>query len=59
MLYIHIYIYIYTHTHTHTHTHISEKAMGPDSSTPAWKIPWTEESGRLSPWGREELDTTE
>src|SRR5574337_1179241 len=32
--------------------------MATHSSTPAWKIPWTEEPGRLySPWGREELDT--
>ena len=27
--------------------HTSEKAMAPHSSTFAWKIPWTEESGRL------------
>ena len=26
---------------------ISEKAMPPHSSTLAWKIPWTEEPGRL------------
>ena len=26
---------------------IAEKAMVPDSSTPAWKIPWREEPGRL------------
>ena len=25
----------------------------------AWRIPWTEEPGSYSPWGREELDTTE
>ena len=24
-----------------------QKAMAPHSSTRAWKIPWTEESGRL------------
>ena len=24
-----------------------EKAMAPHSSTPAWKIPWTEEPGGL------------
>ena len=24
-----------------------EKAMAPHTSTPAWKIPWTEEPGRL------------
>ena len=35
------------------------KAMAPYSSTLAWKIPWTEEPGRLSPWGRKESDTTE
>ena len=29
-----------------------EKAMAPHSSTLAWKVPWTEEPGRLSPWGR-------
>ena len=28
---------------------ISEKAMAPHSSTFAWKIPWTEEPGRLQP----------
>ena len=30
---------------------ISEKAMAPHSSTLAWKIPWTEESGRLQSVG--------
>ena len=33
--------------------------MATHSSTLAWKIPWTEEPGRLSPWGCEESDTTE
>ena len=33
--------------------------MAPHSSTLAWKIPWMEEPGRLSPWGGEESDTTE
>ena len=28
-------------------TKVSEKAMAPHSSTLAWKIPWTEEPGRL------------
>ena len=33
---------------------------GNPSSTIAWKIPWTEELGRLhSPWGRKESDTPE
>ena len=36
-----------------------EKAMAPRSSTLAWKIPWTEEPGRLQPMGSLELDTTE
>ena len=30
---------------------IAEKAMAPHSSTLAWKIPWTEESGRLQSMG--------
>ena len=29
----------------------SEKEMAPHSSTLAWKIPWTEESGRLQSMG--------
>ena len=33
--------------------------METHSSTLAWKIPWTEEPGRLQSMGREELDTTE
>ena len=28
-----------------------EKAMAPHSSTRAWKIPWTEEPGRLQSMG--------
>ena len=37
-----------------------EKEMATHSSTLAWKIPWTEEPGRLlSPWGRKESDMTE
>ena len=30
---------------------LSEKAMAPHSSTLAWKIPWTEEPGRLQSMG--------
>ena len=30
------------------------KVMAPHSSTLAWKIPWAEEPGRLSPQGRKE-----
>ena len=29
----------------------TEKAMAPHSSTVAWKIPWTEEPGRLQSMG--------
>ena len=29
----------------------SEKAMAPHSSTLAWKIPWTEDLGRLQSMG--------
>ena len=29
----------------------TEKAMAPRSSTLAWKIPWTEEPGRLQSMG--------
>ena len=36
-----------------------EKEMANHSSTLAWKIPWTEEPGSYSPWGRKESDTTE
>ena len=35
----------------HILTHISEKVMAPHSSTLAWKIPWTEEPGRLQSMG--------
>ena len=34
-----------------TSSHTSEKAMVPHSSTLAWKIPWTEEPGRLQSLG--------
>ena len=30
---------------------LPEKAMAPNSSTLAWKIPWTEEPGRLQSMG--------
>ena len=36
-----------------------EKEMVTHSSILAWRIPWTEKPGRLSPWGRKESDTTE
>ena len=38
---------------------LSEKAMAPDSSTFAWKIPWMEEPGRLQSLGSLESDMTE
>jgi len=36
-----------------------EKAMAPDSSTLAWKIPWMEEPGRLQSMRSLESDTTQ
>ena len=36
-----------------------EEGMATHSSTLAWRIPWTEEPGGYSPWGRKELDMTE
>ena len=36
-----------------------EKAMATHSSTLAWKIPWTEEPGRLQSMGSLRVDTTE
>ena len=41
-------------------THISslEKEKATHSSIPDWRIPWTEEPGRLQSMGSQELDTT-
>ena len=36
-----------------------EDKMATCSNILAWKIPWTEEPGRLQSWGRKESDTTE
>ena len=36
-----------------------ETGMATHSSSVAWRIPWTEEPGKLSARGRKELDTTE
>ena len=33
--------------------------MASFSSILAWRIPWTEEPGRLHTWGYKQLDTTE
>ena len=38
---------------------LPEEEMATHSSILAWRIPWTEEPGGLSPWGQKELDTTE
>ena len=35
------------------------KEMATHSSILAWRMPWTEEPGSYSPWGRGELDLTE
>ena len=45
--------------HLTTSRENSEKAMAPHSSTLAWKIPWTEEPGRLQSMRLRESDTTE
>ena len=36
-----------------------EKAMAPNSSTLAWKIPWTQEPGRLQSMGSLRVGQTE
>ena len=36
-----------------------EKEMATHSSILAWRIPWTEEPGRLQSMGHKESDTTE
>ena len=36
-----------------------EEEMATHSSILAWKIPWTEESGRLQSMGHKESDATE
>ena len=36
-----------------------EEEVATHSSILAWRIPWTEEPGGLSPWDHKELDTTE
>ena len=36
-----------------------EKEMATYSSIPAWRIPWTEEPGRLQSIGSQESDMTE
>ena len=35
-----------------------EKEMATHSSIPAWRIPWTEEPGRLQSMGSQESDMT-
>ena len=40
------------------HFHALEKEMATHSSIFAWKIPWTEESGRLQSMGHKESDMT-
>ena len=36
-----------------------EKVVATQSSTHAWRIPWTDEPGGCSPQGHKELDMTE
>ena len=44
-MYVCIYVYIYTYLHD------LEKEMATHYSNLAWRIPWTEEPGRLQPMG--------
>ena len=39
------------HEYIGCHSLVSQKEMAPHSSTLAWKIPWTEEPGRLQSTG--------
>ena len=49
---IYTYIYIFRRLYIYRLiTLLSEKAMATHSSTLAWKIPWTEEPGRLQTTG--------
>jgi len=41
----------YLEGYIYTYIYILEKAMATHSSTLAWKIPWTEEPGRLQSMG--------
>ena len=36
-----------------------EEEMATHPSFLAWRVPWTEEPGRYSPWGCKELETIE
>ena len=44
-------IHVYWWKNKQNVVYTSEKAMAPHSSTLAWKIPWTEEPGRLQSMG--------
>ena len=46
-----LYVYIKMFDLNINITGLLEKAMAPHSSTLAWKIPWTEEPGRLQSMG--------
>ena len=48
--------FCYIWSHLNAFCNIVKMAI--HSITLAWKIPWTEEPGRLQPWGCEESDTT-
>ena len=41
------------------HIKLLEKGRAVQSSVLAWRIPWTEEPGGYSPWGRTGWDMTE
>ena len=62
-IYLYIYIYIVKHLPTMQETRVQflgqedplEKEMATHSSTLAWKIPWTEEPGRLQSMGSQRV----
>ena len=47
----HLSMWKFNSTYTRSLDTVLEKAMAPHSSTLAWKIPWTEEPGRLQSMG--------
>ena len=53
------WVFLYPFCKLYNTKALTEKAVAPHSSTLAWKIPWTEEPGRLQSMGSPESDTTE
>ena len=45
-----MFVYVYINTHMYVYISLEEE-FAPHSSTLAWRIPWTEEPGRLQSIG--------